>query len=939
MASFIQLIAKDLITKYQYNLKDLTVVFPNKRAGLFLADALSELVKKPTWMPEIFTFHEFIEQQTGIKKAENITLTIKLYKAYLQASGTNEKFEDFYFWGNLLLEDFDDIDKYLIDPKTLFSNIVSLKELESGFSYLTPEQITVIQNFWNSFNPEKYSKEQEEFLKIWNNLYSTYTRFKKQLTAEGICYEGMGERHFYEHIEEYSREQPIVFAGFNALSPCEKQIFTFYHLNRKAHFYWDYDIYYSTEEYHEAGRYIRENLKLFPNELGQEQFNNFKYNRKQIEYISVPSSIGQAKLIPKLLEDLPEKDNIQTALVLCDERLLIPVMHSIPEDIRKINITMGYPARNTSAAALIYMLGELKNYTKTAGGETYYYYKPVIALLNHKLLRNCCPEDIDKTLGNIRQKNIIYIPAQSLYFNAVTQAIFEGKEEKIPDYLLRILKLLTQTFDIEKEKSYAIEKEFIFTLYLCIQNLKNTFEEEQIEPESKLYLQIIYKVLGSVSIPFSGEPLEGLQIMGLLETRMLDFKNLIIFSANEGILPKTNIPSSFIPYNLRVGFRLPTPEQREALFAYNFYRLLQRAQNVKILYTSVIQNLNGGEMSRYLHQIKYESGLTVKEQNFQNRISLEEEKEIHIPKNESILRGLERYMLSEETALSPSALNTYIDCPLKFYFKYIAGIKEKEEMAEELDHRLLGNIFHESVQSLYATVGGQEITSRIIDSLLSNQSLLEEHVYRSYLHVYNQQTSKLMDSGSNELILEIIKKYIRQMFQYDKTLCPFRIISTEKKYCIPVPVQTPAGTQPVFIGGIIDRVDQIGDTIRVIDYKTGADNTQCKNISSVFDSSNPQRNKAAFQTMLYCLMFKQHCPPTSAIIPGIYSIKLLFGNDYNYKLKCDNTYITDFNTYREEFYQLLTALLSRLFSPEQSFTQAPSEKKCRTCQYSGICRK
>ena len=939
MTSFIQLVAKDLITKYQCNLKDLTVIFPNKRAGLFLAEALSELVDKPTWMPEIFTLNEFIEYQTGIKKAENITLTIKLYKAYLQASGTNEKFEDFYFWVNLLFEDLDDIDKYLVDPKMLFSNIVSLKELESGFSYLTSEQIAVIQSFWNNFNPEKYSKEQEEFLKIWNNLYATYVHFKKHLTAEGICYEGMGERHFYEHIEDYSQEQPIIFAGFNALSPCEKQIFTFYHLNQKARFYWDYDIYYSTEEYHEAGRYIREDLKLFPNELGKEHFNNFKYSNKQIEYISVPSAIGQAKLIPQLLENLPEKDSIRTALVLCDERLLIPVMHSIPEDIRKINITMGYPARNTSVGALIYMLGELKNYTKTEGEETYYYYKPVIALLNHKLLRSSCPEDIDTILDDFRQKNIIYIPAKSLYFNAVTQAIFQEQNEKIPDYLLRILNLLAHTFDTKNEKSQAIEKEFIFTLYLCIQNLKNTFEEEQIEPENKLYLQILYKLLGSVSIPFSGEPLEGLQIMGLLETRMLDFKNLIIFSANEGTLPKTNIPSSFIPYNLRVGFRLPTPEHREALFAYNFYRLLQRAQNVKILYTSVIQNLNGGEMSRYLHQIKYESGLAVKEQNFQNRISLEEEKEIRIPKNESILQMLKGYTLSEETTLSPSALNAYIDCPLKFYFKYVAGIKEKEEITEELDHRLLGNIFHESVQSLYATVEEQEINIPIIDSLLSNSALIEEHIHRSYLRIYTQQTSKLIDSGSNELILEVIKKYIRRMFQYDKTLCPFRIISMEKKYSIPVPIRTPSGTFPLFIGGIIDRVDQIGNTVRVIDYKTGADNTNCKNIGSLFDSSNPLRNKAAFQTMLYCLMFEHSHPETSVLIPGIYSIKLLFGNDYDYKLKCNTTSITDFNAYKEEFSLHLSDLLSRLFSPEQPFTQAPSEKKCRTCQYSGICRK
>ena len=413
----------------------------------------------------------------------------------------------------------------------------------------------------------------------------------------------------------------------------------------------------------------------------------------------------------------------------------------------------------------------------------------------------------------------------------------------------------------------------------------------------------------------------------------------ILFSANEGIIPHTGHISSFIPYNLRVGFQLPTPEHQDALFAYYFYRVLQRARQIKILYNSVTQGLSGGEKSRFLLQMKYESGLPITEHNFQNHISVEEARKIEIVYNKEILDTLYAYTQSPEISLSPSALNIYIDCPLRFYFKYIAGIKEKEEMAEELDQRLLGNIFHECSQSLYATVAEQEITADVINRILHNREQLDKHIRKSYLNFYDSQVIRLIDSGSNELILEVIKKYLRQMFQYDKTICPFRIISMEKRYTVPIPINTPNGLKSVYIGGIIDRIDQIDHAVRIIDYKTGADTTVFRDIPSIFDPTDNNRNKAAFQTLLYCLMFGYNHPEYPVLIPGIYSTKLLFGKDYNYKLKCNNSYISDFSAYREDFYQLLTELLSRLFSSDNSFTQTLNEKKCRTCPYSGICRK
>lgn len=937
MSSFLHLLALDIRNKYP-DFENITIILPNKRASLFLAEELSHFIDAPIWMPKILTIHEFIEKQTGLKKADDLILIIKLYKAYQQVSGSEEKFEDFYFWGNMLLNDFDDIDKYLADAKAVFSNLVSLKELENSFPFLSAEQTEIIKHFWSSFNPDKYSREQQEFLQIWDKLFPTYNSFKTSLFNEKLCYEGMNMRYFYDHLKESSCSDHLIFAGFNALNNCEKQIFTFYRDSGQASFYWDYDLYYTVNEFHEAGKFIREDLKLFPNELGVEHFNNFKYTQKHIEYIAVPSAIGQAKLLPKLIPDNCT-DYLETAVVLCDERMLIPAIHSIPPHVNKVNITMGYPAQNTSIAALIFLLSELKKYTKTGKNDCYYYYKPVVALLNHKLIKDLCPEDINQITNYINEKNIIYIGANKLYFNTLTQAIFEPSEKDTPSYVLAILQLLSQILGEEKKQLHPIEKEFIFTLYTQLQRLQNTFKEEGIEPDEKLYMQVINKVVNTTTIPFSGEPLEGLQLMGLLETRILDFRNLILLSANEGILPRTNIASSFIPYNLRAGFKLPTPEYQDALYAYNFYRLLQRAENIKILYSTTVQGINSGEMSRYLFQLKYESGISVKEYSFQNHISISDFGTMKIQKSEEICKSLLNIGNSADQALSPSALNTYMDCPLKFYFKYIENIKEKDEMTEELDHRLLGNIFHESSESLYATVADQEITKNVIDQLLHNQELIDKHIQTSYFHFYDHHINQLINSGSNELILEIIRKYIRQMLRYDRQVCPFRIISMEKKYHFSLDVDIEGQKRKIYIGGIIDRIDQTASAIRIIDYKTGADTTAFKSVASVFDPANPTRNKAAFQTMLYCLMFGEQYNGPLPLCPGIYSTKLLFNPDYNHLLKCDKDYILNFEHHRQEFTEYLSELLKHLLSSNHSFNQTQNEKKCRNCKYAILCRK
>lgn len=943
MNSFLNLLAKDLIQRYGYHFEHLTILFPNKRAGLFLARELSALVDRPVWMPEILTLGEFIERQTGLKKAEDLALIIKLYKAYRTCSGTEERFDDFYFWGNMLLGDFDDIDKYMADARGLFSNLVALQEIEAAFPYLTPEQIEFIRSFWSSFHPEKYSREQQEFLNVWNRLYPTYQKFREHLLAEGLCYEGMGQRLFAERLNDFHTDRQLVFAGFNALNQCEKKIFSYFRDNGQALFYWDYDLYYSTNDNHEAGHYIRENMKLFPNALGIEHFNNFRHNGKSVEYISTPSVIGQAKLIPTLLKQLhpsPRKEYTDTAIVLCDETLLTPVIHSIPPEISKINITMGYPAQNTSVAALIAMLGDLKRYTKQEEGMTYYYYKPVIALLNHKLIKNSCPKDIPAFTNEVNTKNIVYIPEKDLQWDDITREIFSSREEDLMTYLLGVLRRLITSLQEVTDDNLRIEKEFLFSIYTTIQSMRNVFQEEGITPDNQLYLQIIHKILQGITIPFSGEPLEGMQIMGLMETRMLDFKNLIILSANEGIIPTSGHTASFIPYNLRLGFGLPTPEHQDALFAYYFYRLLQRAEHVKLLYTDVTRGINSGEMSRFLYQMKYESGLPIQETHFQNNISSRDIPEITISKTPEILEQLTRYSRTDGKGLSPSALNTYMECRLKFYFKYIAGIKEKDEMAEELDHRLLGTIFHECTQSLYQTIPNGDVTTELLDNLLQNDTLIEEHIRNSYTRLYESLPSQVISTGMNDLVLSVVKKYIRKVFEYDKSLCPFHLISMERPYRMPFSLPNgQTGSRTVYIEGNIDRVDHIDRGTRVIDYKTGADKMDFKDLSAIFDSQSKQRNKAAFQTLLYCLMYEYENPGTDPILPGIYSTKLLFTPGYDYSLKCGKDPVHRFLPLEAEFRELLTDLLGELFSPDIPFTQTEITEKCRNCPYADICKR
>ncbi|MDR1274544.1 MAG: PD-(D/E)XK nuclease family protein [Odoribacteraceae bacterium] len=931
MDSFLKLLARDLAREHAGRLDRLTVIFPNKRAGLFLARELAALIDRPAWMPGIVTLEEFVERHTGLRRADDLTLVVKLYHAYRASSGSEESFDDFYFWGSMLLEDFDDVDKYLVDARDLFSNLRALKEVEKTFPYLTAEQVALVRRFWSHFHREEPGRAQLAFLETWERLYPAYLLFRERLRGEGLCYEGMGARLFLERLDEVDPGALLLFAGFNALNKCEEAIFSHFRDNGQARFYWDYDAYYRDNEAHEAGMFLRDNLRRFPNALDPGYFDNFRRAGKRLEHVSVPSATGQAKLLPLLLGEFAPASPVETAIVLCDERLLTPVLHAIPPAVEKINVTMGYPARETAAASLLSLACEARRHERRQGGERYYYHKPVVALLNHPLVRGGSEEEARRLARRVRVDNLVYVPAAALAFDGVTRAVFDGRATGPFVYLLGVLDAALAKLSADARGETAIEKEVLFALRARVQQLHDLFREEGVAPGERLHARLVDQVICSLSVPFSGEPLEGMQVMGLLETRLLDFKKLIVLSVNEGVIPGSAPLSSFIPYNLRAGFGLPTPGHRDAIYAYHFYRLLQRADEVKLLYADA--GKNAGEMSRFLYQLKYESGLPVRERYLQNEISARVNAPISIPKDEGILRYLERYTVPGQ-GLSPSALNAYLDCRLKFYFRYVAGIREKEELAEELDQRLLGNVFHETMRALYATLPGGLATAVRLEALARDEALVERHARAALAGMYDEAVSHVIGDGTNELALAVVKKYVKKVVEFDGGLAPFTVLSMERKYSLPFPA---AGGRVVYIEGNIDRADRQGAGVRVIDYKTGADKGDFKSVDSLFDRDNRQRNKAAFQILLYCLMYAREHPGEGAVRPGIYSTRLLFTPRHDYRLACGGTPVDDFRSLEGEFREALAGLLDELFSPGQPFTRTGCADKCRSCPYNALC--
>ena len=959
MKPFLYQVASLFYEKWEAEVSRLAFVFPNRRTGLFFQKYLSEVADTPLFSPTILTINDLFIQLSGKQSADRISMLFTLYDIYIRQSGSTETFDEFLYWGEMLLNDFDDIDKYMANARMLFSNVTDLREIENDFDFLSDEQIAAIRSFWSSFYPRGDTPNQQQFLAVWQVLYDLYEEFRATLAAEGKGYEGMIFREVVESMERgESPDLPyeqIVFVGLNALSVSEERFLAQLQKRKIADFYWDYVSDKVTDPDNKASYFVSRNLKSFPSSMKLPPEEKVK---TEIEVIGIPSGIGQAKHVYTLLSDwckeaeMSSEEALRTAVILPDEHLLIPVLNAIPEQIRRINVTMGYPLAGTPVASLIEYILALQKNVRYIDRNPLFYFRDVLPVLNHRYILSTSPEIISSLVKEITENNKIYISHTELGKTPLLEILFTPVTgvEAFSDYLIKVLeelnKVMSALSDEEEEdapqRTNDLEQEFIFHYFTTVNRMKEVMKDARIEMKIDTFFRLLKRVTDTITIPFHGEPLSGLQIMGVLETRALDFDRLIILSMNEGIFPQRKAANSFIPYNLRRGFGLPTYEHQDSVWAYHFYRLIERASHVSLLYDTRSNGLQTGEVSRFVHQLHYHYEVPMRDKLVVYNVSSSKTPPLAVPKREDIMRRLDAYRKGGSKAISASAINTYLDCPLKFYFSVVEGIREEEEVSETIESDVFGSILHKVMEELYKPFQGKMVTVDLLKAIRKDTALLTGAIARAFASEFFKTEVVRSLTGQNYLIGEMIRKYVEKILERDGKLTPFVYIESERKINGLISL---SDHSEIRLKGFIDRVDEVLDAIRIIDYKSGSGTTTFSSIESLFNKEEKDRAKAVMQVFMYCWMYAHFTENKGKTIqPGIYYVRSLFSDPFDPSVyhrieRGKSEKVEDFSGYAQAFEEGLRGCLDEIFNPEIPFTQTPTGKACSYCPFKGICGK
>jgi len=947
--SFLESIAAKCYEEYGRNADRLTVVFPNRRAGLFFRKHLGKLTDKPIWSPQITSLEDFILGKSELTPADHLQSLFILYSVYRKLLKNAEGFDKFFFWGEMILKDFNDLDTYLVNPDHIFTIIQSQKELDESFYFLPDEDQQVIKSFWSGFLP-KASKTQSEFLNTWKILKPLYSQFRDELRNDGLAYKGMIYRDIAENIdikEGVVESGDIWFAGFNAFTASEEKIIKHYIQECGSRIFWDVDQYYLKDDYQESGFFFRQYQKdsVFQNTFPEELPNRLLSDPKQIEVTSVSLGEGQVKAVAEQLTNLsqsPEFDEENTVIILPDETLLIPLLNSIPSSIDKVNVTMGFPLKSSQYFSFFETLLILNSgASQLKEGQQRYYFKHVLSLLNHEVCIKHFTQESKGLIAYIQEHNKINLTFREIEANFPTiSKLFAEKasvEEQLHFYLEMIDEFLDGSISI-------LDKSILFHLHSAIKNTIKSVDSYDIQLDMEVFTRIFKQMGASLKVPFTGEPLEGIQVMGVLETRNLDFQNTFILSMNEGIFPSDGSSSSFIPYNIRKAFDLPVMEHNDALQSYLFYRLFHHSKNINIYYNNISEFNHSGDLSRLVKQLEFESGLKIERKSMINPVKAATAKPIVIQKERSILDKLNEYLVAgneQYTRLSPSALNTYLDCRLKFFFKYVEKIKEPNEVTDDLDPALFGNLLHVAMEYLYLPYSLQENSSTVLPA--DFQALINK-IPEAISHSFEENNISESEAQNGRSIIagRVIKKYIEEILKYDQLQAPFDIVGLEADhkdgYVMNLPIEVGGKTVEVALKGIIDRIDRKGDSIKILDYKSGRDERKLSKIESLFDRDSTTRNKAVMQVFYYCLLYKSKFPEsTDRLIPGIFNSRDIFNKDFDVKIRYNRSFVEDFSLVEAEYTELLQEFLGEIFDPAVPFDQTDDTKKCGFCPYVGMC--
>ena len=1006
--TFLEYVAEDIISKYGTDLSRIAVVFPNKRAALFLNEHLARLAGQPVWSPAYITISDLFRQHTDLKTADPIKLICDIHKSFTKCTGIDETLDHFYGWGQLLLADFDDIDKNMADADSIFCNLKDIHELDD-ISYLDNEQKEMLARFFANFSDDIDSELKKRFLSLWSHFGDIYHDYNRRLTEQGIGYEGAIYRKVASEQTLHLKYDKYLFVGFNLLQKVERVLFSRLMKEGKAKFYWDFDEYYmpspsplpsggalkggalvssaptnlttSPSQHLSGGALVSSaptnlNLSDFPNELDNTNPDIYANMRrpKHIRFISSPTENAQARFASNwLLENHRYKAGRKTAVVMCDESILLPIMHSLPPEADKVNITSGFPLAMTPVASLVMLLFDLYTLGLRKKGTAFnpHYLKKLMA---HPYARH------------LQEVHLKGVHLKGVHLSQVHQE--EVHQEGIAALLHHIATLIKQVGIATKPEGDPLTQESVFRMYTILNRLATLADSGDLLVDNTTLRRLVSQLVSTSSIPFHGEPVVGVQIMGVLETRNIDFDNVLLLSCNEGNMPKGINDSSFIPYTIRKAHHLTTIDNKVALYSYYFHRLLQRASDITIAYNNSTDNGHTGEMSRFMLQLLVESGQKINHYCLTAKNHPTPLMPKPIQKDETVLSKLQQI-----SRLSPSALNTYIRCPLAFYYQYIAHIQEPAPDPETIDNRLFGNIFHRAAYLIYKDITDRSplIEKAHIQAYLSNRTLLANVVDRAF-----QAEQCTPNNGLQIINREVIIQYITKLLKIDQQLCPFSILAMEEEakvytslsftipsegalvggYGIPaIPTQptcsvgalkggalkggalvssaprtsAPTKQYNLTIGGIIDRLDILTDKqtgkprIRVVDYKTGNQpSSPIKNIDEIFDPNNIRSKHSNYylQAILYSLIVSRSerwNPAGHPVSPALLFIKQAPANHYDPTLLIDKHPISDVTVYEEEFLTQLKHTLADIYSPDTPFTPTDDRKKCELCPYRMLC--
>jgi CRISPR/Cas system-associated exonuclease Cas4 (RecB family) len=963
--TFLADVADQLYAQHGDLIPELTVLFPNKRTGQIFQRCLAERVNKPTWSPQILTLSGLVEKISQLSIAPTLNLVLELYQSFQALQPSQESFEQFYGWGAMLLQDFDIIDKSLVHPDQLFTNLLEQKALEVSYSYLTDTQKSAIRSFWKSFD-QRLSKHQSTFLRLWKLLPGVYKHFTKRLLSQGIGYEGLAYKTVYQALKKGDLTLPhskLAIVGFHALYPAEEQIFALLQEKLPTEFYWDVDAYYMEDEQQEAGYYLRAHeKKVYFQKSFQKPFpNRIQASPKNIQFFAVASEVGQVQIVGNQLQALIQEQGTnfnpsQTAIILANESLFLPMLDALPKEIQQITTTLGYPLRDMATYQLIEQLLALQVAIRQPDCPPGYLpTQAILSILNHPHVRRSSKESAIQISRLLTKNQGLYTRQADLAgSNRLYQVLFQPiqAQEAIIPYLLDSLVALDTLLLQGSIPLLATEKKAFNQLYQQLSKLQQSgLKLAQVSLQE--FVQLFRQVIAPIKLDFQEASLDGIQLLRMWETNNLDFAQVFILGMNEGSFPTPYTHSSLIPYNLRKGYGLPTADTFQAsLDAYYFYRLLQRSQKVYITYST--QSLGGSnqEMSRYLWQLLYETNLPIKQHLVTSPIPAPSISPIVIEKDERVRQALDRFMVKpgqESDRLTPSAINSYLTCSLQFYFRYIAKIQTTPPIQEANEALLFGNLLHQAIENLYKPFLQSKIKDLIQKSDLQALKAQVMSVVRATLAQCLHQERSPLDhfTGSHTIIQAVISQVIEKLLEMDQAYAPFELIGLEMGRQEPLQADFELdAANTIGLRGIIDRVDTKQGIIRVIDYKTGNEDKLIKSIADLFDRNTPKRNQSALQLLFYAWLYQQNQDDSSSqVLPMLFNTRALFESDFDPHLfiKLNSGHesipITDISFYQAEFEAGLRAVLGELIDPLIPFQQTDDIAACQYCPYKGICQR